>query len=111
MRTSETRCFGGVLLICSKTTGCVAVQAVCVFCYLSSIYTDAWAADYKTQITHKKPYSVTLTTASIAASKEFKTAACRADLMCCCVLLPESQLLLQKICCVIFAWLRDLGCW
>jgi hypothetical protein len=44
----------------------------------------------------KKPYNGVLTAASIAASKEFKTAACRADLMCCCVLLPKSQLLLQK---------------
>jgi hypothetical protein len=51
----------------------------------------------------KKPYNRFLTAASIAASKEFKTTACRADLRCCCVLLPKSQLLSQKICCVIFA--------
>jgi hypothetical protein len=44
----------------------------------------------------KKPYSRVLTAASIAASKEFKLTACRADLMCCCVLLPKSQLLRQK---------------
>jgi hypothetical protein len=55
-----------------------------------------WAADYKTHRTHKKPYNGVLTAASIAASKDEKITACRADLMCCCVLLPKSQLLLQK---------------
>lgn len=58
--------------------------------------TDAWAADYKTHRTHKKPCNGFLTAASIAASKDFKTTACRADLMYCCVLLPKFQLLLQK---------------
>jgi hypothetical protein len=65
--------------------------------------TDAWAADYKTDRTNKKPYNGVLTAASIAASKDEKITACRADLMCCCVLLPKSQLLLQKNCCVISA--------
>jgi hypothetical protein len=59
----------------------------------------------------KKPYNPVLTAASIAASKEFKKTACRADLMCCCVLLPKSQLLPQKICCVISAWCWDLATW
>jgi ribosomal protein L36 len=44
----------------------------------------------------KTPYNGVLTAASIAASKEFKTNAYRAGLMRCCVLLPKSQLLLQK---------------
>jgi hypothetical protein len=104
MRTSETRCFGGVLVICSKTTGCVAVQAVCVFCYLSSIYAAAWAADYKTHRTHKTPYNGVLTTTSIAASKDEKIIACRADLSCCCVSVPEIPLLQQKFVLQFFAW-------
>ena len=75
------------------------------------IYTYAWAADYKTQRTHKKPYNGVLTAASIAASKDEKITACRADLRCCCVSVPEIQLLQQKICCVISAWSGDLATW
>jgi hypothetical protein len=50
----------------------------------------------------KKPYNRVLTAASIAASKDEKITAYRADLMCCCVLLPKPQLLPQKICCAVF---------
>ena len=114
LRTRETRCFGGLIVICSKTRGCVAVQVVCVFCYVSSIYICAWAADYKTNRTDKKPYNGVLTAASIAASKEEKIAACRADLRCCCVSVPEIPLLLQKICaavfCVVLKFIRLVIC-
>jgi hypothetical protein len=58
--------------------------------------TDAWAADYKTHRTHKKPYNGVLTAASIAASKDEKITACRVDLRCFCVFVPEIQLLAQK---------------
>lgn len=92
------------MLSCSKTRGCVAVKTVCVFCLVSCIYAVAWAADYKTHRTHKKPYSGVLTPASIAASKDEKIFAFRADLRCCCVFVPEIPLLQQKIYCVISAW-------
>jgi hypothetical protein len=61
-----------------------------------------WAADYKTHRTHKKPYNGVLTASSIAASKDEKNAACRADLRCCCVSVPEIPLLQQKICAAVF---------
>jgi hypothetical protein len=44
----------------------------------------------------KKPYSSVLTAASTVASQELKINACAFDLTCCCVLLPEIQLLLKK---------------
>jgi hypothetical protein len=50
----------------------------------------------------KKPYSRVLTAASIAASKDEKIIACRADLRCCCVSMPEIPLLQQKICAAVF---------
>jgi hypothetical protein len=55
-----------------------------VYSVISQVFTlqrGQWAT--KRARLRKKPYSATLTAASIAASKEFKTAACRADLMCC----------------------------
>ena len=102
VRATKTRCFGGLIVMCSKSTGYAVVNAVCVFCYVSSIYTDAWAADYKTHRTHKKPYNGVLTAASIAASKDEKIFACRADLRYCCVSVPEIPLLQQKICAAVF---------
>ena len=90
------------MLSCSKTRGCAAVKTVYVFCLVSCIYTDAWAADCKTHRTHKKPYNGVLTAASIAASKDKKIIACRADLRCCCVSVPEIPLLPQKICAAVF---------
>ena len=70
----------------------------CLCILFGRVYlTNAWAADYKTHRTHKTPYSGFLTAVSIAASKDEKITACRADLMCCCALLPESHLLQQKI--------------
>ena len=68
-----------------------------------SIYAAARAAGYKTHRTHKKPYSGVLTAASIAASKDEKITACRADLRCCCVFVPEIPLLQQKNRAVVFA--------
>ena len=66
--------------------------------------TDAWAADHKTHRTHKKPYSSVMTAASIAASKDEKIFACRADLRCCCVFVPEIPLLQQKYVLQFSAW-------
>jgi hypothetical protein len=48
---------------------------------------------------HKKPCSSVLTAASIAASKEEKIFACRADLMGCCVFVREIPLLQKNMCC------------
>ena len=67
--------------------------------------TDAWAADHKTHRTHKKPYNGVMTAASIAASKDEKIFACRADLRCCCVYVPEipvaaTEKLLRNFCVV-----------
>ena len=102
MRTSETRCFGGLIVICSKTTGCVAVQAVCVFCLVVCIYARAWAACYKTHRTHKTPYKRWAASLVVVADYSIKTAACRADLRRCCVSMPEIPLLQQKICAAVF---------
>jgi hypothetical protein len=55
-----------------------------VYSVISQVFTlqrGQWAT--KRARLRKKPYNGVLTAASIAASKEFKTAACRADLMCC----------------------------
>ncbi len=85
------------MLSCSKTRGFAAVQVLCIFCLDSCVFTPQrgqWAI--KRARLRKNPYNGVLTAASIAASKEFKTNACALDLMCCCVLLPKSQLLPQK---------------
>ena len=53
--TSETRYIGGVLMLCSKTRGCVAVQVVCVFCYLVVFKVMRGITDTKRQERLKRP--------------------------------------------------------
>jgi hypothetical protein len=63
---------------------------------------------------HKKPCSSVLTAASIAASKEEKIFACRADLMDCCVFVREIPLLQKKcatVSCVVLKIHRLVICY
>jgi hypothetical protein len=76
-----------------------------VYSVMSQVFTQMrgqWAT--KRARLRKKPYSLFLTAASIAASKDEKIFACRADLRCCCVSVPEIPLLQQKTVLQFSAW-------
>lgn len=68
-------------------------------------------ADTKRTRLRKKPYNAFFASLVVVADYSIKTTACRADLTCCCVFVPDYVTHKRKICAAFFACSGDLGCW